>query len=237
MKILVSLFFILPSYAGFGQKLISTKQNVSTHAAASFYSAGGDLFQNFQYKKVVEGTPYFKEEWMGGKVVMPEGFAYDSIYLRLNLMSNSLHYLDQAGREMITTMPVKAVILSDSATGMKYRFIHSSYLTVSGKIEPGWYQLLTEGQAVLLKRFVKNLNENRPYGAGAMEQTIVTFNTYFLLEDGILTPVRKLKDLPGLVKDKKDELKAYIGTKNLSGRSDTDYAELISYYNGLTGKQ
>ncbi len=43
--------------------------------------------------------PYFKEEWMGGKVIASGGFAYDSIYLRLDLLNNTLHYLDQAGRK------------------------------------------------------------------------------------------------------------------------------------------
>lgn len=233
MKTLFSLFILLSSYAGFTQKIINTEQNITTHAAASFYSAGGDLFQNFKYKKIADGTPYFKEEWMGGKVIMSGGFAYDSIYLRLDLLNNTLHYLDQAGREMIATTPVKAVVLSDSSTGMKFRFIHSSYLTVSGRIEPGWYQLLTEGRAILLKRFIKNINENRPYGSGAIEQTIVTSNTYFLLEETVLTSVKKFKDLPALVKDKNDVLKTYIVTKGLSGRSDADYAGLISYYNSL----
>ena len=134
---------------------------------------------------------------------------------------------------MIATTPVKAVVLSDSSTGMKFRFIHSSYLTVSGRIEPGWYQLLTEGRAILLKRFIKNINENRPYGSGSIEQTIVTSNTYFLLEETVLTSVKKFKDLPALVKDKNDVLKTYIVTKGLSGRSDADYAGLISYYNNL----
>lgn len=233
MKTLFSLFILLSSYAGFTQKIINTEQNITTHAAASFYSAGGDLFQNFKYKKIADGTPYFKEEWMGGKVIMSGGFAYDSIYLRLDLLNNTLHYLDQAGREMIATTPVKAVVLSDSSTGMKFRFIHSSYLTVSGRIEPGWYQLLTEGRAILLKRFIKNINENRPYGSGSIEQTIVTSNTYFLLEETVLTSVKKFKDLPALVKDKNDVLKTYIVTKGLSGRSDADYAGLISYYNNL----
>lgn len=233
MKTLFGLFLFLSAHAGFAQKIINNEQNITTHAAASFYSAGGDLFQNFKYKKLVEGTPYFAEEWMGGKVIMSGGFAYDSIYLRIDLLNNTLHYLDQAGREMIATTPVKAVILTDSGTGMKFRFIHSSYLTVSGKIESGWYQLLTEGRALLLKQFVKNLNENRPYGSGALEQTIVTHTVYFLLEEAVLTPVKKFKDLPALVKDKKNELKAYIGTRGLSGRSDTDYADLISYYNSL----
>lgn len=79
---------------------------------------------------------YFKEEWMGGKVIMSGGFAYDSIYLRLDLMDHSVHYLEPGGREMLAAPGIKAVILSDSGTGKKYQFIHSSYLTVSERQNP-----------------------------------------------------------------------------------------------------
>lgn len=237
MKTLFSLLFFLLAFTSFAQKVIDVGKSTLPNTAGSLYSVGGQPFQNFKYVKVVDGTPYFKEDWMGGKVIMSGGFAYDSIYLRLDLMDHSVHYLEPGGREMLAAPGIKAVILSDSGTGKKYQFIHSSYLTVSGKTEPGWYQLIAEGKATLLKRFVKTINETKPYGSGTTEQTIVTFSSYFLLEETVLTPVKKFKDLPNMVKDKKEELRAYIGTKNLSGRSDADYADLISYYNSLVEKQ
>lgn len=237
MKAFLFILSFLPAFSGYAQKVVDVSKNNLPNTAGLYYAVGGQPFLNYKYVRVMEGTPYFKEEWMGGKVIMSGGYAYDSVYLRLDLMENSLHYIGQDGQEMISTSPVRSVILSDSVTGNKYRFVNSDYLPVSGKVEQGWYQVLDTGQVTLYKRYVKVINENKPYNAATTEQRIITNGQYFLMISAVLTPVKKFRDIPGLFPEKKEELKSFISMKNLSGRSDADYSALIGYYNSIAAKQ
>nr|MBU9936845.1 hypothetical protein [Ferruginibacter sp.] len=115
MKAFLFIFSFLPAFSGYAQKVVDVSKNNLPNTAGLYYAVGGQPFLNYKYVRVMEGTPYFKEEWMGGKVIMSGGYAYDSVYLRLDLMENSLHYIGQDGQEMISTSPVRSVILSDSA--------------------------------------------------------------------------------------------------------------------------
>jgi hypothetical protein len=45
--------------------------------------------------------------------------------------------------------------------------------------------------------------------------------------------VKKIKDLPAVLVDKKDEIAQYIKTNNVSGKTDQDWEIVINYYNSL----
>jgi hypothetical protein len=235
MRTFFYLLFFLPVFAGHSQKVIDVGKN-DADAGRLFYTVGGEPFSMAKYVKVVSGSPYFIDSWMKGRLVLGSGWVYDSLLLRLDLLENFLQYIGPDGREMIATTPVSSVTLLDSVAGKEYNFVHSSFLQTPATIDPGWYQLLSSGSATIYKRILKTIQENRPYNSATTEQTIHTSGQYFLFANGILTPVKKLKDLPGLLEDKKTELAVYINSRSLSGKSDADFIAVVSYYNSLVKK-
>ncbi|HMW25568.1 MAG TPA: hypothetical protein PLN49_08605 [Ferruginibacter sp.] len=237
MKQFLYCLLFIQTLAGHAQlKTVDVGKENLPITANLFYSVGGQPFNNYKYVRLTEGTPYFREEWMGGKVIMSGGFAYDSIYLRLDLVDNELHYIGPDGREMIANSPVRAVVLSDSITGARYTFVHSDYIPGAAR-NSGWYQMLDTGNVTLYKRYVKLMNEDKPYGSAVTEQKISTSGNYFLLVNGQLVSIRKFKDIAGLLPQKKEEIKNYINLQNLSGKNDAEYRSLINYYNSLLAAQ
>jgi hypothetical protein len=165
---------------------------------------------------------------------MSAGGVYDSILLRLDLLDNSFQFVDVNGREMMaSSSTVKSLILRDSLTNKQYEFDQSIFFQATNKIEAGWYQLLADGRAAIYKRIVKIVTENTPYGSATVEQAIVDAPQYYIFVNAVFTRIKKFKEIPGLLADKKDELDKYISSKNLSGRSDEDYNKLLDYYNSL----
>ena len=236
MKIFLhSLFFFL-AITGYTQKTIDVGKEDVKISPGNFYTIGEQLVATAKYVKVVEGSPYFRETWMRGMVTLSKGSRYDSILLRLDLLDNSLQFINLDGKEMIVTSPVRAIILHDSVTGKKYEFDNSVFLPVTNKIETGWYQLLADGQVALYKRMVKTLKENQPYGSATVEQTISDATQYYIFANSVFTRVKKMKDIPVQLNDKKEELNKYISVKKLSGHSDADYASVVDYYNSLIEK-
>ena len=165
-----------------------------------FYTVNGVPFSNYKYVKLVEGSPYFNDSFMRGRIIMSKGSIYDSIAVRI------------------------------------YQFDHSLYMELDPIPTPVWYQLLDSGRVILYKKYVKTINEEKPYNSAILEQKMVTSYTYALKVNNVLFPVKKLKDLPNLLQDKRQELTTFIQIKSLSGRSEVNYIDLISYYNSFFTK-
>jgi hypothetical protein len=74
MKYFFFILFCL--YAGFSsaQKTIDvTTSNVNAMSPSFFNVIGGQPFVSAKFARLVEGTPYFRDEWMKGNVVLNGG--------------------------------------------------------------------------------------------------------------------------------------------------------------------
>ena len=154
--------------------------------------------------------------------------------LKLDLLKNELHYLDPSGKEMIATIPLQQVILIDTVHNLNYIFINSFFIPATNlDAENGWYQLLDNGRAGIYKKLTKVITETRPYGSATTEQVIITSSRYFIIYNNQLIRIKKFKDLPDILTDKKTELHSFIKTNKLTGKSDEDYNMVMTYYNAL----
>jgi len=77
------------------------------------------------------------------------------------------------------------------------------------------------------------MNDDKPYGFATIERSIHTSFQYYALYNGNFIQVKKFKELPDVLSDKKEEVTQYIKANNLSGKTDDDYRSVFNYYNGL----
>jgi len=233
-------FFLLfvPSFVFAQQRTIDVgKDNVSPVRDGLFYTVAGTPFSPYKYVRVVSGSPYFNDDWMKGVVLIPGGGRAKSDQVKLDLISGELLYKDSTEKEFIATTPVQQLVLTDPASGKEYVFVNSSFLDLPGKeAAPGWYQLLEPGTATLYKKIKKTISESRPFNSATTEQTINTTNQYLLAFNRLLTVVKKPKDIPAVLTDKKVQLDQYIGSNKFNGKTDTDFSSVIAYYNSLAAK-
>jgi hypothetical protein len=233
MKTLYLILLCFCSISIAAQKTVDvTTGNVSAMSPAFFNVVGGEPFVMAKFTKLVEGTPYFKDEWMKGNVIVNGGGQYSGVYLKLDLYDNEVHFQDQKGNEMIATTPIQKVILVDSISQQAYNFVNGEYMPAIGKIK-GWYQLLSEGNAMLFKKINKQMQEVKSYGSATVEQSIVTSPRYYVLYKLNFTEIKKIKDLADVFADKKQEVSQFVKNNNLSGKTDNDFITVISYYNSL----
>ncbi|MBL7739985.1 MAG: hypothetical protein JNK14_12270 [Chitinophagaceae bacterium] len=228
------VYFVLPAAAGYSQaKVVDVgKENVQI-SSLLFYSVGGEPVSRAKYVRVVAGTPYFSEHFMKGKLAMGDGRMYDSLQLKLDMVDHTLLFIGKDGSELVATTSVKGVTLTDSLTGRQHHFIHSSYLPLAKNMDKGWYEILASGHAILYKYIRKEIKENKPYGSATTEQTIEHTGEYYVFHQNNFRRVKKIKELPEILAGKKEELSNYAGQKKWTGKSDEDYAELVTFFNKL----
>lgn len=233
MRTILSLIIALVSMQSFAQRVVDVTNNNSAATGSLIYAVGGEPMNNAKYVAIVEGTAYYSETFLPGKIILSGGKVYDSLSLKLDLMDNTLHYLTPGDDELIATTPIRSVIFKLQLDKPVTQFDYSDFIKTSSKPETGWYQLLDTGFVTLYKRHFKSIKENKPYGIATVEQTITTSSYYYILINSVFTPVKKIKQLPDMLQDKKAQLQEFINSKNLTGKTDKDYMELVAYYNGL----
>ena len=233
MRFIASCLFSFLSLLSFAQQTIDVnKQDVKAANANIFFVVNGEPFVNAKFTRLVEGSPYFSDEWMKGFAVI-DSVSRASGILKLDLMENTIHYLDAKGNEMVASTKIQELTLIDTNKQVSFTFASSSAIK-STDPKKGWYQLLSEGTSVkLYKQYVKTMQEIKPYGSATVEQYIRTATYYYVLNNGKFTVVKKIKDMADILADKKQEMLKYISDNKLNGRSDNDYINVLSYYKSL----
>ena len=215
------------------QKTVDVAEGNASAMSPSFFSVvGGEPVVFAKFAKIVDGSLYFSDEWMKGNVVVNGENQFNGIYLRLDLYNNEVHYRDLKGTELVATTSIQKLILFDSSSQHVFSFVNAQYINTQNHLK-GWYQLLTEGKASAFKQIKKQINENKPYGSATIERSVYTSYQYCALSNGNFVQIKKFKEIPEILADKKDEVTKYIKTYNLSGKTDDEYRSVFDFYNGL----
>jgi hypothetical protein len=217
----ISLFGLIVLFlASHAQKNIDvTSDNVNALSTSFFNVVSGEPFVSAKFTKLVDGTPYFRNDWLKGNVTLGEGQQFAGVYIKLDLYNNEVHYRNENGGELIATSPIQKVILFDTAAQQVFSFVNGSFIESNSPLS-GWYQLLVDGKILLLKKSDKKLEEEKPYGSATVEQSIVSLPRHYVLINKNLTEIKKLKDLPDILIDKKEEIVSYIKSRKFSKKNE-----------------
>ena len=124
MRIVTAVLFLLVSRFCSAQQVVDVSKQDVHMSPNLFYVSGGEPFVNAKFVNLVEGTPYFTDEWLKGIAFDAASQEYKDIKFKIDLIDNTLHYLDDKEKEYVATVPLRELILTDSS-GNNYRFIHS----------------------------------------------------------------------------------------------------------------
>lgn len=235
MKFFLFICATFIAHSTFSQQVIDLSNESVPQASKLFYTAGGEPFVAAKFVNLVEGSPYFKDEWMPAVVVDKAGNKYKSPAVRLDLLKNAIHHLDSTGRELILVTPLREIVFVDKDQH-QYRFVNASYFPQAAHApKEEWFLALCSGKVSLYKEFKKILREEMPFASATTEQRIFTSYSYLIFHDNAFVEIRKIKDLPSLLPDKKKELQAFLKEKSLADISmDERFTAVIAYYNSLT---
>jgi hypothetical protein len=196
----------------------------------------GMVHQPIKFVKFTAGTPFFNDQWMKARLFDGNGESYASHSVRLNLFDNDVSFLDADGAEMVTTIPVKKIQLTDTTTGTQYVFVFGDQIPGADKAEARvWLQVLVNDSVSLCRQIKKTIRETKPYGSTTTEEEIVTADIYFVRMNGNFIRLRNWSGLIQLFADKKNAINQYVSDHHLKGKSAEEYAQLVQYYNSIKG--
>ncbi len=225
MKIRITIFvFVATVFMNhvFAQQTVDINRVENLAGQNLFYAINGEPFAAARFSKVVEGSPYFKDEWMKGTVVLSGGKKIDNLSLKINLLDGTVIYLNNNNEELEASTAIKEVILTDIMSAQNYRFLHSSFTCM--KTGKKWFVILDSGKAQLLRQEVRIMKETKPYASATIEQTIHNLPEYYLKTGEQCEKIKSAEEL----KKRLQELNPSFNYDNpLSGSKKKQEAAMI----------
>lgn len=183
----------------------------------------------------VQGSPFFADSWIKGKVKLANGDTFDNMDLKYDQVADQLIFKNSVGAAMTFVKPVNEFkLINSTVPGTQPILFRNGYKPVNGNTAKTFYQILSDGETPLIKRSFKKVTENKPYGSATVVKTFEEIHTYFLVQQG--TPVKIRKDKKAaleVLNDYNAELEEFIKSNNLNFKSEADLMMLVTYYNSL----
>ncbi|HYK76616.1 MAG TPA: hypothetical protein VEV16_06550 [Daejeonella sp.] len=174
----------------------------------------------------IEGSPYLFDDWIVGKVKLANGTIYPNIPLKYEVLAGQLTFRGKDEKPYLFLHRVAEFALITE----HYPFRNGFPAVDKGSTET-FYQVLADGEVLLLKRPYKSFTESTPYGQTQGLRIILSTNLYYIQKGGKMYKVKRdLKALQGILTNQ--PISEYIRTNGLNINSDPDLIQVINHYNG-----
>lgn len=198
------------------------------------YMISGNLANVRKYTRLVEGSPYFSDEFLPATIYLRSGTFIAGIQVKINLENMEVFYRDKSGTEMVIIQPLSKLVIYPSANdSLLFRYFANE---PGAAIEQpsGWLLQLYGTQGIeLYKHFDKRAEESTVYGQASKELRILTYYQYWAWYAKVYTKMKTLDEITDVKPDKKETLANAFKSKKLSTRQDADWVEVCSILEGF----
>lgn len=187
----------------------------------------------------VEGGPLLFKNWRMGKVVLKNHEQYDNVLLNFDAANNKFYFnKHDTAFELVSAVEeirVKDISnLNDSTNDM----IFKNNINGGGdKLKPNSYvEVLCNGKIPMFKQYTKIIEgENFTNGIITSTKKYVLHTEIFAVSNNEILPVKLNSHFfDELTSDKKDQVKAFVKSRHLNLKKETDFTEALSYYNSIS---
>ena len=186
----------------------------------------------------VEGSPLLFKDWRMGKVVLKNHEQYDNVRLNFDAANDKFYFnKHDTVFELVNAVEeirVKDISnLNDSSNDMVFKNNIDGYDAVKPK---GFVEVLCNGKIPMFKQYTKIIEgENFTNGIITSTKKYVLHIEIFVISNNEILPVKLNPHFfDELTSEKKDQIKAFVKSKRLNLKKETDFKEALSYYNSIS---
>jgi hypothetical protein len=184
----------------------------------------------------IQGSQYFEDKYCHATLKVRKGKTYHGLKVKIDLMNNSVIYVDESGKEMEAITPLDRIEFLDCADLSKNKVLISGLPPVDKQDESSLYIVLDSGNVSLLKHVKVVVTDKRNnFGNANIIRTIRQYEEYYSYSPG-KSPMRLEKDNAAVLNtlaDKKAEIGSYMTARDIKIRKEADLVKVFAYYNSL----
>jgi hypothetical protein len=157
----------------------------------SVFDANGKAFVN--PAPDVAGSPFLNDDWKLGALIANSNYRFDSVKVRLNLLSQEVHFMDKNNNEMALAKGyIKAIILPNpitgAPTGPKFQ---NGFPAIDEQDTYNFYQVLAEGKLWLLLSIRKVIAKEKDEMSGEVKKEYRSYEDYYTFDGKTMQRVKK----------------------------------------------
>lgn len=182
-------------------------------------------------EKNLEGSPFFIDRWISGKVVTKVGETFDNVAVKYEAYTDALNFKSKEGAVLaIPSRKIDYFEFTDLETDTNYLFRQIETL--------GYFQVLYEGKTILYKKIKKKIRvgkEENGYNSSAevTDKIYDVIQIFLELEgSGELVEVKNKGSLHEVL-GKRDEMKKFMKSNKIKFDEDSDLVSVVKYYDTL----
>ena len=185
----------------------------------------------------VEGSPYFSEKFMNGRIIFPDGMVMNDTSLNFSFVDNRLYFISNNNLYQINKNVKEFYLEQKEASGdvITHHFI-SGLPAVEAFTSATFYELLSPGKNIALIRNIgKQIKETSVYGGAPIKEYSSTIN-YFLFYPTANKIIRigdrlNIKNLRKVLVNELPIVDGLVVPNNLNVKNETDLIRLIGLLN------
>ena len=185
-----------------------------------------------------EGSPLLFEDWRYGKVILKNHEQYDNVRLNFDATHNKFYFnRHDTSFELLSVVEEIRVKDISHSTDSTYDMIFKNNINGGDVVKPeSFVQVLCNGKIVVFKQYTKRIEgENFNNGIVKNVKKYVLHTNFFAIVNNQVIPVKLNSHfLEELTSDKKDQMKAFVKSKQLNVKKETDFKQALSYYNSIS---
>ncbi|WP_374950749.1 hypothetical protein [Mucilaginibacter sp.] len=216
------------------------RQSVFDNTVANYLTAIGDQSRLYNgpeynfYDAVIKGNAYFGDvnNFTPGAVEY-DGFPYKNVPMLYDINKDLVAILLPNKSAKISLLSER--VQSFDWLGHHFVYINTDTLKNDKGVTAGFYDQLYQGKTSILVKRSKSI-QNASNSTGSIETYFNATKNIYVKKSGNYTSVSSEGDLLSVFKDKKKELKQYIGTNQIKFKDDQEQAmmKVAAYYDQIT---
>ncbi len=214
---------------------VAYKQTYAQQPGVNFSANSEGLTVNGDLYKDMNGSPYLFNDWVKGNIQLEDGTIYNNLNLKYDQVRELLIFLADDNTSKRFSAPVKAFTLTnaDDKDWPRITF-RNGFKAIDGGNEKTYYEVLADGNTLLLKRTEKKIVDERAPGSLIVSKQISATTKYYISSNNRISKIKKdKKSVLEVLGNKQSDLETYIKNNNLNLKEDADLIRLIEYYNTL----
>jgi len=204
----------------------------ANNASAQYYNSnisGRPI--SIQSNSEIIGTPYLLEDWNLGTVKLADGKTYQ-VMMKYDEAQDKLIYKNEKEEIMEFVNPVIGFDIK-SKDGKQMKFVNGIANVPDWNAE-SYFQLLSDGDVKLVKKYIKTVQEAREYNAAAVKKSYVDSELYFVISNGEAKKIKaNKKTILSVLANKGNEISNYIESNKISFKNDADLSNVFNHYNSI----
>ncbi len=175
----------------FAQAAGTSNEESAKNMNVLLITPNGSPFLPAMYSSVTSGSAFYMDEFMPATIFLGGTSIAKSAFVRLDLVDNSIHYLNDKKEEFIVTQTVEKLVFENPDNAKEIFVAGNSLPTENATYKNKWFLVIQQNDITVYKLYTKKIFEYKPFNSGALEKTIETYEKYFIFKDGILVESKK----------------------------------------------